>query len=185
MIDITKISGRLGNQMFQLAFCYDYAKKNKLTDRYYQDPKFFEDSKDDILSFFRADISLKPIDKVAIHVRRGDYVGHDFYVDLMKIDYYKKAMSFFPEKEFIVISDDITWCENQKLFNGCEFVHGTEIEDMNVMAACTGHIIANSSFSWWGAYISPYSKFVVAPSREHWYTDGLERTKCPDAWIRL
>ena len=51
------------------------------------------------------------------------------------------------------------------------------------MASCVGHIIANSSFSWWGAFISPYTKKVIAP--KNWYTDNIERTKCPNNWIKL
>jgi len=52
---------------------------------------------------------------------------------------------------------------------------------MNIMASCKGVITANSSFSWWGAYLSKGK--VIAPLA--WYSDGVERTKCPNTWIRV
>lgn len=181
MIPIEKITGRLGNQMFQYAFLYTNARKNGI-DCYYQDPKFFQEVADDIKQIFRQDIYAKT-DMVAIHVRRGDYVGHHFYVDLSSTEYYRKAMELFPDKDFIVFSDDIEWCKEQEIFKDCDFSYGDEIEDMNLMASCTGHIIANSSFSWWGAFISPYTEKVVAP--RDWYSDGAERTVCPSNWIKI
>ncbi len=182
MIPISNITGRLGNQMFQFAFVYDYARKHGI-DRYFQDPKFFQHFPDEIKSIFQEGIGGQ-VDMVAIHVRRGDYVGHNFYVDLMnETTYYEDAMELFPDSKFVVFSDDIEWCKKQNIFKDCEFSHGTEIEDMNNMASCVGHIIANSSFSWWGAYISPYTKKVVAPKL--WYRDGEQRTVCPPEWITL
>lgn len=184
MIPINNIAGRLGNQMFLYAFAYDYAKRNDI-DRYFQDPMYFEESADDIKQIYQEGLFSKPIDMVAIHVRRGDYVGHFFYVDLMETQYYEKAMALFPDSDFVVFSDDIEWCKQQEVFKDCEFSHGTEIEDMNNMASCIGHIIANSSFSWWAAYIAPYTKKVVAPSVDNWYFDCIERTVCPKSWIRI
>ncbi len=169
--------------MFQFAFLYNYAREHNL-DRYYQDPKFFENYQDEVLYIFREGIPLQA-DIVAIHVRRGDYVNNKFYVDLTKTDYYERAMEEFPDSDFVVFSDDIEWCQQQDIFKKCEFSHGTEIEDMNNMASCVGHIIANSSFSWWAARIAPYTKKVVAPSVDNWFMDGQERTVCPDNWIRL
>jgi hypothetical protein len=186
MIPIKNITGRLGNQMFQFAFLYAYALEHGV-DKYFQDPKWFEAHKDKILAEYQIGLNGRDrIDMVAIHVRRGDYVGHDFYVDLMETPYYEDAMNKFPDADFLVFSDDIEWCKDQEIFKECEFSEGrTEVEDMNLMACCVGHIIANSSFSWWGAYISPSTQKVVAPSVEHWYTDGEERTVCPDNWLRI
>ena len=166
------------------AFIYDYAMKHGI-DRYMQDPELFEWHREEIKQLYQQDIPLKT-DMVAIHVRRGDYVGNSFYVDLFAEGYYEKAMELFPGANFLVFSDDIEWCKKQPIFYMCEFSEGkSELEDMNLMASCIGHIVANSSFSWWGAFISPYSKKIVAPSRYNWYTDQEERTKCPDSWIRL
>lgn len=169
--------------MFQYAFIYAEAERRGI-DRYFQDPKFFAGYEEEIKNAFIDGISIYPSEITAIHVRRGDYVGHNFYVDLMENGYYARAMAKFPGSKFVVFSDDIDWCKQQGIFQGCEFSHGTEIEDMNNMASCTGHIIANSSFSWWAAFISPYTRKVVAPSVENWHTDGVERTVCPPHWIR-
>lgn len=183
MIDITKMTGRLGNQMFQFAFAYTYARRLGI-DRYFQDPKWFLEYSGEIRYLFQEGIPERK-EAIAIHVRRGDYVNHDFYVDLMKTDYYQNAMGHFPNSKFIVFSDDIEWCKKQEIFKDCEFIHGTEISDMNDMASCSGQIIANSSFSWWGAWITPYSTRVIAPNAKNWHTDGKERTVCPDHWIRI
>lgn len=182
MIHPDKIFGRLGNRMFQGAFMYAYAKKNG-TDYYFQDTEFFAGYEGDIKLLFGSDIPRKT-DMVAIHVRRGDYVNNSFYVDLTQTNYYIEAMLNFPDSKFLIFSDDIEWCKHQDMFKDCEFSEGNnELEDMNLMASCVGHIIANSSFSWWGAYISPYTKKVIYPSQ--WYADGIVRTKCPSEWIKI
>ncbi len=179
MVNLDKIFGRTGNRMFQMAFAYAYARENNI-DFYYQDPKFFEKYGDEIKALFREGIA--PIDMVAIHVRRGDYVNNPFYVDLTETSYYDEAMSQFSGEEFLVFSDDIEWCKKQPIFDGCKFAEGnSEIEDMNLMAGCKGIIMANSSFSWWAAYLSKAK--VIAPIA--WYADGVERTKCPAEWTRI
>ena len=179
MIPMWKLTGRLGNQMFQYAYLYDQFQKGNLPDVYLQDEEFFKDSAQSIKALYGG--GIREIDNVSIHVRRGDYVNNPFYVDLMETEYYPKAMAQFPDAEFILFSDDIEWCKNQDIFKGCEFAEGTELEDLNLMASCRGHIIANSSFSWWGAYLGRGQ--VVAPLE--WYSDGIERTKCPVEWKRL
>ena len=184
MQKIENITGRLGNQMFQFAFLYAYSLEHGV-DKYFQDPKWFEGYEEEVKAELRAGMYTVPADMVAIHVRRGDYVGHSFYVDLMETGYYDKAMALFPNEQFVVFSDDIEWCKKQEIFEDCEFFHGSEIEDMNTMMSCTGHIIANSSFSWWAAYLAPFTKKVVAPSVKNWYTDGKERTVCPKEWLRI
>ena len=185
MQDYWKIFGRLGNNMFQGAFIYAWAKEHG-TDIYLQDPKYWIKYANEIKAIF-GDITWtgeEMIDKVSIHVRRGDYVGNGFYIDLMQIDYYQKAMAEFPNRKFLVFSDNVPWCKEQEIFRDCEFSEGkTEIEDMNLMMRCDGHIIANSTFSWWGAWLGRGK--VVAPSVEKWYSDGVERTVCPKEWVRL
>lgn len=180
MIAPWKIFGRLGNSLFQYAFLYTYAKDNEV-DFYYQDPVWFEGREEEIKLLFGQDI--KPIDMVAIHVRRGDYVNNPFYVDLTQTDYYERAMAEFPNASFLVFSDDIPWCKKQDLFKDCEFSEGNdEITDLNLMAGCKGLIMANSSFSWWGAFLGEEKK-VIAPKL--WYMDGEERTKLLANWKRI
>lgn len=188
MIEITNLSGRLGNQMFQFAFLYAFARDNNLPlvdnglGYYYQDPKHFEKYGNQIKRLFSQNIPHKT-DQVAIHVRRTDYVNNPFYVDLMETPYYRDAMAQFPDSQFVVFSDDIEWCKKQPIFADCEFSETLDLEEMNLMASCVGHIIANSTFSWWSAYISPYTKKVIAPKA--WYSDKIERTFCPDTWLRI
>lgn len=180
MIPMWKISGRLGNQMFQIAYIYAQMKRGETPDIYLQEPKYFDEYRSDIRRLYGDGIVKK--DYVGIHVRRGDYIDNPFYVDLTKTDYYQKAMAMFPDCRFIVFSDDIAWCKANPIFKDCEFSEGkSEVEDMNSMAGCKGIIMANSSFSWWAAYLSDAK--VIAPKA--WYTDGIERTKCHESWIRI
>lgn len=182
MILLDKLFGRLGNRMFQMAYIYAQSRENG-HDIYLQDPKYFGKYASEIKHMLGQNIPAQT-NKVAIHVRRGDYVGNGFYVDLMLTDYYQRAMAEFPDSQFLVFSDDVAWCKDQAIFKDCEFSEGkNEEQDLNYMASCSGHIIANSSFSWWAAYLSPYTKKVIAPKA--WYSDGVERTVCPNSWMRL
>ncbi len=176
MIEPWRIAGRLGNQMFQMAYILSQVQKGEIPDIYVQSEEFFEGAEEQVKQLFSEGIT--PIDQVAIHVRRGDYVGNPFYVDLMATDYYERAMEEFPGEKFLVFSDDIEWCKTQQLFKGCEFSGGDELTDFNRMAGCKGIIIANSSFSWWAAYLSQGR--VVAPLE--WYADGIARTTTLDSW---
>lgn len=182
MIPITKLSGRLGNQMFQLAYIYAKARAGDIPDIYVQDEKYFKRYEAEIKAMYSEDIGYVP--QTAIHVRRGDYVNNPFYVDLFESGYYERAMAKFPNAEFLVFSDDIEWCKKQKIFKDCSFANGEdEVEDLNIMASCTNQIIANSSYSWWAAYLNPApSKMVIAP--KEWFTNGKE-ISLPAEWIRL
>ncbi len=170
----------MGNQMFQFAYIYSQFKKKKIPDFYVQDAKYFDKYRDEVRQLYGQ--GIESVDMVAIHVRRGDYVKNPFYVDLMETEYYSQAMAEFPDEDFIVFSDDMEWCKRQPLFDQCEFSEGkSEVEDMNLMAGCKGIIMANSSFSWWAAYLS--NAKVIAPKA--WHPDGVERTKLLKEWKTL
>ncbi len=100
----------------------------------------------------------------AIHVRRGDYVGHRRFAELAAGDYYERAMALMgPRAAFLVFSDDIAWCRDR--FRGPRFVfvdEGDNIEQLFLMTRCDSHIIANSTFSWWGAWLSGRTR-IIAP----------------------
>lgn len=183
MIPPSRIFGRLGNSLFQYAFIYSYAKKFGI-DFYFQDPAFFEEYADDIRALFSKGIP-EPTDKVAVHIRRGDYVNSPFHVNLFDTDYYERAMALFPNEKFLVFSDDIEWCKEQEIFKNCEFSNGTELEDLNKMASCKAHIIANSSYSWWGSWLCPNYPLnrVIAP--KEFFVDGITRTKLPAHWEQI
>lgn len=175
--------------MFQGAYIYAEAKRGEIPDIYVQDYTYFDEYRDDIKKLYGEGIGQ--VDMVAVHVRRASnpinpdepkYAENSFYVNLMDSNYYEEAMLQFTEVDYLIFSDDIEWCKTQPLFSGCEFSEGrTEVEDLNLMASCKGIITANSSFSWWAAYLS--NAKVVAPLA--WYRDGIERTTCPPEWLRL
>lgn len=179
MVNPNKIFGRLGNQMFQGAYLYAQVQRGEIPDIYVQNPEYFDEYREEIRQMYGQGIDH--LDMVGIHVRRGDYVNNPFYVNLMETPYYEDAMAQFQGEDFMVFSDDIEWCKKQKIFEGCEFSYGNELEDMNLLASCKGIIMANSSFSWWSAYLS--NAKVIAPKA--WYTDKVERTKLLDSWKRI
>ena len=189
---LDKIFGRFGNRLFQSAYIYAQFRDGVIPDLYLQDPKYFEKYALEIKTLFGQDIG-ETMDMVSIHVRRAanpsnlsepEYSENPFYVNLMETDYYQKAMSMFSGEDFLIFSDDIEWCKKQDIFKDCEFSEGNTEDDFNFMASCKDNIIANSSFSYWAAYLNKnLNKKVIAPKA--WYTDGGERTKCPPDWIRI
>lgn len=181
MIPLWKLSGRLGNQMFQFAYLYSEAMKSNIPDYYLQNEKYFDHGM--IKHLYGG--GIVPSDYVSIHVRRGDMVTNGFDINLSETDYYARAMAGFPNERFMVFSDDIDWCKQQDLFKDCVFSEGnTEVEDMNKMAGCKHNIIANSSFSWWAAYLNPNpNKRVICPEFE--YQDHVERRQRPQSWKRI
>src|SRR3990167_3401144 len=192
MVEPRKIFGGLGNRMFQGAYIYSQFLDGNIPDIYLQDEKYFEKHKGKIKEFYGTDIVKS--DYVSLHVRRGDYVGNLFYVDLTQTDYYDKAIAEFPNEKFMIFcadrqrgSNDVSdklWCWEWAKRKGIKFElwNGkNEVDDMNAMIGCKGKIMANSSFSWWGAYLGEGK--VVAP--KNWFSDGLERVKLLDEWIKL
>jgi len=162
-------------------------RKGLIPDIYVQSEEYFKDYADEIRALYSSGITK--IDMVSIHVRRGDYVGNKFYVDLFENGYYERAMEMFPSESFLVFSDDIEWCKKQEVFSGCEFANGNEIDDLNLMASCKAHIIANSSYSWWASYLGGGK--TIAP--KDWYTlsspndkeDLIASTRIPSTWLRI
>lgn len=178
-----EIIGGLGNLMFKEAYILSQMWKGWIPDQYVQSESYWAEHKDRIKAHFGTDIPEKT-DRVAIHVRRGDYVNNPFYIQLWETYYYEKATALFPKEKFLVFSDDIPYCK--KIFGDmdCEFSEGlSEVDDLNKMASCKSIIIANSSYSWWAAYISPYAEKIVAPKQ--WFTDGITRIDLPETWIKI
>jgi hypothetical protein len=118
--------------------------------------------------------------KTFIHVRRGDYLTYSHLYGGVGEDYYKKAMALWPAgTEFIVLSDDPAWCRTQAWLIGCEIIdEPDELKTLAIMGSCEGAIIANSTFSWWGAMIS--AKKVVYPSK--WFSN-VKPDLFPGDWI--
>lgn len=135
---------------------------------------------------------------VSLHVRRGDYVSdartHAAH-GVCSLDYYRAAARHIAGRveapEFFVFSDDIDWArDNLDIGHPCHYLdhnRGAESHnDMRLMSLCRHHVLANSSFSWWGAWLNPRTdKVVVAPSR--WFAGGERRVDdlFPNGWVTL
>lgn len=185
--------GRLGNRLFQMAYIYAQVKKGEIPDIYVQDYTKFDEFRDDIKKWYGEGIGLLPY--VAIHLRVGgnpslpsepNYIDNPFYVPLCKTGYYIDAVNQFPNRQFLVFSDDLEFAKTY--FEGDKFGFDESIdavEVLNKMSSCDGHIIANSSLSFWAAYLSPHYGKVIAPTVDKWFSDGVDRVSLPKEWIRL
>jgi hypothetical protein len=141
-------------------------------------------------------IDLQPL---SIHIRRGDYVDNKSASSthgVCSVSYYKNAvskiLSIAPVDTVYVFSDDIEWVKAQlydvlSLFKNVTFVSGnTQEEDLWLMSQAKHHIIANSSFSWWGAWLAKHDQqMVIAPTP--WYDKPPKYSVDPSLpeWIRL
>lgn len=184
---------------------------NTYLDGYWQSERYFLDFEQQI----RDDFSFKPIPDainqayldhiksviaVSVHIRRGDYVNNstvNAIHGVCDLDYYQQAVEFLRSRtqsenlHFFVFSDDPDWVkENINLGSKTTFVSHNDTsknyEDMRLMGACHHHIIANSSFSWWGAWLNPsQDKIVIAPKK--WFqSDILDSSNIvPNSWVRL
>jgi len=134
---------------------------------------------------------------VSVHLRRGDFAA-DATVKakhgLCPPDYYHAASRYVAERvaqpHFFVFSDDIDWAkDNFQLEFPCSFIDhnrgADSSNDMRLMSACRHHICANSSFSWWGAWLNPKpDKIVIAPRR--WFAGEIDASDLiPGGWVTL
>lgn len=169
---------------------------------YFQSEKYWASIKDKVLSTFKfkKDFIVECLSQfpeafkketIAVHIRRGDYVGNKSYVNLSPKYYILALQEHFPKWHtcnLIFFSDDIEYCKiHFECLENAYFSTGkSEIEDLCLMSQCKHHIIANSSFSWWGAYLSDKGGKVVRPA-DH-FSGGL-KTICntkdlyPEKWI--
>jgi len=170
---------------------------------YFQSEKYFEHCSDLILGYFQFDKEIKKqaennfpkfpvkLEYVSIHLRRGDYAGLQQFHPVMEADYYFDAMTQFMDDDyyFLIFSDDISYAK--ELFGEQEnivYIEGNDpAVDMCMMTMCDHNVIANSSFSWWGAWLNDnVNKKVIAPKR--WFGPaykGVHDTKdlYPQSWI--
>lgn len=135
---------------------------------------------------------IESCDAVSLHVRRGDYLKLRETYAVCGHDYYERAADrirlSLGHPKFFVFSDDLEWCRTSlKLFGEITFVRLPYPDrpelDMYLMSRCRHNIIANSTFSWWGAYLNDHpEKLVVAP--KSWYV-SMKTDIVPESWIRL
>ena len=175
---------------------------------YWQSEKYFSKFSEQIREDFifrlqlvkqNADLAkqITQTNAVSLHVRRGDYVNNPITTathGLCSLDYYRAAIQYVSERvkkpQFFVFSDDIDWVKhNLKIEFPCIYVdhnQGAEsYNDMRLMSLCQHHIVANSSFSWWGAWLNPsLCKIVVAPKQ--WFANQNDVCDLlPKGWVKL
>lgn len=168
-------------------------------DGYYQNERYFNDCKNEILSLYEIDDDTQSYltkkysdvllnDTCSLHVRRGNYVNKQDFHPLQTISYYEKAVSIIGEDKFyLIFSDDINWCEENLTFikNKVFISENLDYQDMYLMSMCNNNIIANSSFSWWGAWLNKNKdKKVIYPSR--WFSVGIDTSQIGcENWIKI
>lgn len=175
---------------------------------YWQTAKYFEKYDDEIKEIFqvKTEISEKNqkiinlieknyLNTVSVHIRRWDYVSNSnaaSWHGTCNDDYYKKAVKIIKEQisnpYFIIFSDDIHWVKkNMDFWDNVLFVEWNKWpDDLRLMQTCANNIIANSSFSWWWAYLwKNKNQVVIAPSK--WLNDSNYDTSniLPNNWIKI
>jgi hypothetical protein len=162
---------------------------------FFQSEKWFENAKEEVKSAFPLKHYPEYEGYVSIHIRRGDYVTNSKSFPPITREYVLNAIYHLPSpfdwKPYF-FSDDIEWCKQTfKDFPEAKFENGlTEFEALSHMAACSHHIIANSTFSWWGAWLGHNpNKIVVSPSSKNWFgpgfTGGEPVDLIPENWIQI
>jgi len=126
---------------------------------------------------------------ISLHVRRTDYLTNPNHT-VLGMDYYEQALKQFDDtSSVLVFSDDTEWCKEQELFSGDRFMISESADqyvDLCLMSLCKKHIIANSSFSWWVAWISG-SNDVIAPVK--WFGEDNQdkdtKDLIPERWTKI
>lgn len=167
-------------------------KENMILSGYFQSKKYFENYEDEIKKIFHFDDVELPTSEclTSVHIRRGDYIKNSDYHNLLGLEYYHSAINHIGYGKFIFFSDDINWVK--KNFESENYIFSdsdNEIEDIYLMSKCNNNIIANSSFSWWGAFMNKNeNKIVISPKNTSWFgPKGPKDTKdlIPDSWIQI
>lgn len=189
---------------YSFAFDSEIEKsRDVILDGYWQSERYFESIDEQL----RKKLTFPPLvseenintlrkieesNSVSIHIRRGDYLSAPEYQGICTLDYYQRAIAYIEETvsnpHFFIFSNDISWCRENLPLENCTYVNGNEgsssFRDMQLMSACKHNIIANSSFSWWGAWLNKHrDKIVIAPTL--WLNDVDDSTIIPKEWIRI
>lgn len=203
------------NRFVEASFAYDPrifdVADPAYLDGYFQSERYFQDIASELREEFtlraaadeknaeiRRKIEEAGNSAVSLHIRRGDYVSNAQtaqYHGVVSLDYYRRAVDHIAAQCeapcFFVFSDDLDWVKcNLRIDHELVLVDANGPDsgacDMALMMACRHHVIANSSFSWWGAWLNPHpDKIVVAP--QHWFSGAKHDTRdlLPAKWVRL
>lgn len=195
---------------FQRLFCFKedvevfnpgvFKTRKPFVKGYWQDERYFSDVKDEVRQSFRfrgidernlaLGQEMENRESVSIHIRRGDYLKYSFW-QVCDPSYFKRAIEYIRSKVenpfFYVFSDDLEWSADFMKDTGVDYQivdhnRGKEsYKDMYLMTKCHHNIIANSSFSWWGAWLGDYRDKIVL--RPRGWMKGYEKDPCPAEWI--
>jgi hypothetical protein len=206
-------SGTKANKFFSFLNLYGSAQENGFRKQrvavggrpltsligYWQSDYYFKDIRSQLL------IELKPLhtprfpnwlehaDTVAVHVRRTDYLAEERY-GFLGVNYYcaaiAKIKSLLPHSEFIFFSDDMDWCRSTFKEKGNIFFDEPGWEEdylqLYAMSHCRHQVIANSSFSWWGAWLnSNDDKIIIRPAKPFRDHSLEHESYYPDDWISI
>lgn len=170
---------------------------NLIFDGYMQSYEYFQDYLPEIRKSFGFDDLPTNYDTVSIHVRRSDYLKYPTKHPVVTLEYLKKAVNLIEgDCYFEIFSDDLEWCKqnlNKEFFDDREFDYvpvGDAILDMKYMAMAEHNIIANSTYSWWAAYLNNNpDKIVVTPDESNWFGRDNKHLDVsdllPKEWVRI
>jgi hypothetical protein len=198
----SKISHSL-NETIEVPFAFVelHPKDNDCYWGYFQSEKYFKHNKELINYLFtpseyvinqlaKYDSLFKNKTTCSIHVRRGDYLSYPDTHFIQNMDYFEKALKEIDKvDQYLIFSDDIEWCKNN--FTGSNwfdkqmfFVENEkDYVELFLMSKCTHNVCSNSSFSWWGSWLSQNeNKKIIAPKK--WWA-GYDEHIVPETWIKF
>lgn len=193
------------NYYRELKFSYQNIpyKQNMQLQGYFQSEKYFLDYADEIISKFYWEpkivnqvfefiYTLPNTPLIGVHVRRGDYLNNPQIHPTCSLQYYQEAIRIFEKEQkcsFIVVSDDIEWVKQYFVCDDIIFYSPftDELSDLLLLSSLDHNIIANSSFSWWGAYLNKNeNKKVIAP--KIWFGPNGPQDQfdiIPERWVKI
>ena len=199
--------------VFEESFTFDERimklKGNLYLDGYWQTEMYFKSIRNELLDDFEIKSSpsgenssmldlICKSNSVSVHIRRGDYVNNAETFQkhgVSSMEYYNKAINYINKRventHFFIFSDDIEWVrQNFTIKHAIHFIGFNDasknFEDLRLMKNCKHNIIANSSFSWWGAWLNENpNKIVIAPA--NWFNDISVNTNnlIPSDWVSI
>jgi hypothetical protein len=199
-IKIKETDGSNLNKIYD-NFIFTEIHNNSYLDGYWQSEKYFLENqefiknklkiKDSFVNHIYEKYPILQENTVSLHVRRGDYLNIQDHHPVQTIEYYNNCIEELNENNIniMVFSNDIDWCiDNLKYKNITYVLNQTNVDDLYTMSLCRHNIIANSSFSWWGAWLNRnQNKKVIAPKKWFGINNIHIDTKdlLPKSWIKL
>ncbi len=187
---------------------FESLRKNLILSGYFQSEKYFQSIEEQIRQEYTPRNPLignnleignqaRELNSVMIHIRRGDYASDPKTLEihgLCSTKYYEEAIQYIEDRVsnpfFFIFSDDINWAKsNLNLPENTIYINGNKSYpeiDMHLMSLCKHHIIANSTFSWWGAWLGNNTKkIVIAP--KPWFNVNPNNTcdLIPKSWTLI